>query len=98
MNLHDDSICVEEPDEAGTKVRFEPFVGIGPRLYADLFSTTTREGTRIRRKDAAGNVIEGQMWLRIVMSDKTYIQRESDAAQELQNFIGKTEHGEKENS
>jgi hypothetical protein len=88
MDLHSDSICLEEPGAAQQKVSFEPFIGIGPRRYADLFSTTTREGTRIRRKDGAGRVVEGETRIRLSMRDKTYIQREADAAQELWDFIG----------
>ena len=89
IDLHNDSIAVEEQQEGEhSKVQFEPFVGIAPRHYDVLFSTTTPEGKRIRRKDTAGNVIEGQTLIRISMSDRTYIQRESEAARELQEFIG----------
>lgn len=90
IDLHNDSIAVEEQQEGEQpKVRFVPFVGIAPRRYDALFSTTTQEGTRIRRKDAAGNVVEGQIRVRIAMSDRTYIQRESEAARALKDFIGR---------
>jgi len=94
IELHNDSIAVEEQEEGDhPKVRFEPFVGIAPRRYEALFSTTTPEGTKIRRKDAAGRVIEGEAYVRISMSDRTYIQREADAASLLQELIGKAENG-----
>jgi deoxycytidylate deaminase len=94
MELHGDSIAVEEqhPGEF-PKVRFEAFVGVAPRRYDALFSTTTPEGTRIRRKDGAGKVIEGETTIRISMSDRTYIQRESDSARMLKDFIGKAQNG-----
>ena len=90
IDLHKDSIVVEEEHKDGhSKVRFEPFIGIAPRRHDILFSTTTPEGTRIRRKDAAGKVVEGQTHIRMSMLDRTYIQRESDAAQWLKDFIGR---------
>lgn len=99
INLHDDAIGVEEQREGEhPKVRFEPFVGIAPRRYEALFSTTTPEGMRIRRKDATGKVMEGEVHIRISMSDRTYIKRESDVARELQDFIGKPHNGNEENS
>jgi deoxycytidylate deaminase len=94
IELHDDSIAVEEQLEGDhPKVQFEPFVGVAPRRYGILFSTTTTEGTRIRRKDSAGNVIEGQTNIRLVVSDRTYIQRESDEARLLEEFVGRPRNG-----
>lgn len=99
IDMHDDAIAVEEQDESGeySKVRFEPFVGIAPRRYDALFSTITPEGTRIRRKDPSGRVLEGETHIRLSMSDGTYIQRESDAARELEDFIGTRQNGTEEN-
>jgi deoxycytidylate deaminase len=90
------AICVEEGSDTTFKVKFEPFVGIAPRRYTDLFSTTTRDGLRIRRKDSAGRVIEGQLQLRISMTDTTYVEREAEAARELKEFIGEPDHGTEE--
>jgi deoxycytidylate deaminase len=90
MDLHNDSIALEEGLETKDKVRFEPFVGVAPRRYTDLFSATTREGIRLRRKDASGKVIEGELRLRISMADSTYMQREANVAQELKDFIGES--------
>ena len=42
--LHADSIVVAaEPDEKDPRVRFEPFVGIGPRRYLTLFEARERK-------------------------------------------------------
>lgn len=55
MRLHYDSIIsnfVPHP-EPGKKdgVRFEPFVGLGPRKFIDLFSLRLSRGEELRRKD-----------------------------------------------
>lgn len=51
--LYPDSIAVDEPGGGRDKVSFEPFVGIAPRLYMNLFSM---DG--VKRKDKDGKVIE----------------------------------------
>jgi deoxycytidylate deaminase len=57
--LHEDAITVDEP-EAG-KVRFEPFIGVGPYRFIDLFSQKTRIGIKLKRKDKnTGKVIKWQ--------------------------------------
>jgi len=53
MDLHPDAICLAHEDDDGTsegKVRFEPFVGIGPRRYIDLFSMTLSRGKKSKRE------------------------------------------------
>jgi deoxycytidylate deaminase len=39
-------------------VCFEPFVGVGPRRFFDLFSTQLGSGYPIRRKDESGRLME----------------------------------------
>ena len=48
-SLYDDSIVVDSPDKVSGKVAFEPFVGVSPVIYLDLFSS---EG---KRKTASGD-------------------------------------------
>lgn len=50
-DLHEDSITFSA-DEAETKVLFEPFIGISPRRYRDIFE-------KKKRKDATG---KAQLW------------------------------------
>jgi len=38
-------------------VRFEPFVGVGPRRFFDLFSLHLGSGNELRRKDKEGRVV-----------------------------------------
>lgn len=43
-DLHSDSIVVaSEPNEEDDRVRFEPFVGLGPRRYLELFEAPERK-------------------------------------------------------
>lgn len=57
--LHGDAIAVglSRTGTAG-RVRFEPFVGIGPRKFFDLFSTELSSGYRVTRKNNDGTTIE----------------------------------------
>jgi deoxycytidylate deaminase len=64
LTLHDDAIAIEEPFDADGgatvgphKVIFEPYIGIGPRRYLDLFSMKLSSGWRLRRKEE-GRLIE----------------------------------------
>ena len=47
--LHSDAISVDGPAEG--KIPFEPFMGIGPRRFFDLFSLTLSTGYTIERKE-----------------------------------------------
>jgi len=87
--LHDDSIDAESSSKANkakqTKVKFEPFVGIGPRKFVDLFSMNLSSGRKIKRKDK-GNVIS---WarrdaeLRVPMRPLSYLDAEIILVNEL---------------
>lgn len=91
LRLHWDSIALKEqggkPDEAcgqHAKVLFEPFIGIGPRRYFDLFSMTLGAGSKVRRKQyrAKGEI---EKWsrtnalLRVTLEDTSYLERENKA-------------------
>ena len=41
--FHQDSISLEEQDRDGSRVLFEPFVGVAPRRYLHLFQMVTRK-------------------------------------------------------
>ena len=54
LQFHDDSIAASGEDSAG-KVRFDPFVGIGPRRFFDLFSMQLGSSyPLIRKEDKTG--------------------------------------------
>jgi deoxycytidylate deaminase len=86
--FHNDSIQVGFTDSRSKKtdrpiVRFEPFVGVGPRRFFDLFSVGLGSGYPLERKDASGKV---QTWkvesgrLRLQMLPVSYLDLELVAA------------------
>ncbi len=90
--LHSDSIVVEGEEDAchDSKVHFEPFVGIGPRRYFDLFSLGLSTGYPIERKKD-GRMVDWNSSIarpRVPMHPTTYIDREIAAAGfELKNAM-----------
>lgn len=85
--LHADAIALGADEESvdWEKVAFEPFVGIGPRRYFDLFSMNRSSGYPVVRKDGETKA----KWkrsgasLRVPLRTADYLDRELVAAQEL---------------
>lgn len=92
FDFHADSITSSEKDKDKTnsKVIFEPFVGVGPRCFMNLFSMTLGIGYKLKRKYSDGNVVK---WtrrngrLRIQMLPSSYIERELKTADNLHKKI-----------
>lgn len=86
MELHDDSITTQRCDR---KVLFEPFVGVGPRRFIELFSMNLGTSYRLIRKDK--NTGKRKPWrikegeLRFRMSPSSYLEFELDALLRFQN-------------
>jgi Deoxycytidylate deaminase len=53
QELYPDSIVVDPADSCGDKVRFEPFVGVAPRRYSDLFGLSM-----MKRKSKDGSWLQ----------------------------------------
>jgi len=74
---------VEKKEEAQHQVCFEPFVGIGPRRYIDLFSMVTGTGIPLKRKDKkTGKPVKWdreKATSRLPMLPKSYLDREVTA-------------------
>ncbi|MBL4848020.1 MAG: cytidine deaminase [Planctomycetes bacterium] len=73
------------------KVRFEPFVGVGPRRYFDLFSMTLGMGYPLRRKEKDGTKREWkrpEATPRIPMLATSYLDRETRAIAALDKLMG----------
>ena len=51
LDFHDDSIATGDEEESKKLVKFEPFVGIGPRRFFDLFSMNLGSSYPLVRKD-----------------------------------------------
>ena len=77
LDFHEDSITLNVDDSS--KVRFEPFVGVGPRSFFNLFSVNLGSGYTISRKTEDGKPAQ---WLaktarlRMQMLPTSYIERE----------------------
>jgi deoxycytidylate deaminase len=84
QELYPDSIAVDTPESG--KVLFEPFVGIGPRRYFDLFSMKLGSGYDTKRK-ASGKKAEWNRGEhrgpRIAMAPNSYLEREQLAVAEI---------------
>jgi deoxycytidylate deaminase len=83
LDFHGDSITLSRE---ANKVLFEPFVGVGPRSFFNLFSTSLGGGYPIDRKDDAGQIVKWDPHdcrLRMQMLPTSYIERETSAAAEV---------------
>ena len=75
--------------ESHDKVIFEPFVGVGPRRFFDVFSMKLGSGYDLKRKNKTGDKREWQIAnskLRLLMSPSHYIDLEDDAASSFDQF------------
>jgi len=73
--LHEDSILIDNPKAGKDHVSFEPFVGIAPSRYMDLFSM-------VKRKEANGAIVswkEAGALPRHPGSSPTYIRGERES-------------------
>lgn len=90
LNLHADSITEGFSDDTpDTKLNFEPFVGVGPRRFFDLFSMELGSGYKVKRKDKSGKVLDWKRKtadIRIQMAPITYLELESGATETLKQL------------
>jgi len=86
LDFHKDSIVVEKGEN--NKLRFKPFVGIGPRNFINLFSLSLGVGKELSRKDDEGKSMEKE-WdpksatLRIKGIPSSYKYYEKEAANKI---------------
>lgn len=89
LKLHDDSINTDDVDNVKNRVIFQPFVGIGPRKFIDLFSMNLGSGRKIKRKQNG----ELNKWersdaeLRVPMTVLSYLDAEAILVKELDLLI-----------
>lgn len=85
--LHDDAIRVEDAvvkrgkqQQKDPRIPFEPFIGVGPRRFFDLFSVTHSTGYQIERKNKQGRILDWRpkrdSMPRVPMAPSSYLQRE----------------------
>ncbi|HEU4889169.1 MAG TPA: anti-phage dCTP deaminase [Thermoanaerobaculia bacterium] len=101
LELHRDAIHAyddDRPPACGTPgctdlhaVRFEPFLGVGPHRYVDLFSITSRAGIlRDRKQKASGERIRWDPKTsrpKVEMLPLSYLDLEAKALYELKKLI-----------
>jgi deoxycytidylate deaminase len=89
------SLAVRTASLVGSRTRFEPFLGVGPRRYFDLFSMKLGTGRNIARKDDLGNALvfsPGKANPRVPLATTTYLEEEIEAAgilEDAKELIGK---------
>lgn len=84
-DFHPDSISlgISKDNEFNETVHFEPFVGVGPGKFFDLFSMNLSSGYPLKRKDNDGNIINWKpekAKLRIQMLPCSYLDIETLAS------------------
>jgi deoxycytidylate deaminase len=100
--LHDDAIRVEDSvKKASTRAKdprvpFEPFIGIGPRRFFDLFSMMLSAGYPVERKTKSGKVLQWKPRRdskpRIPMAPSSYLQREVLASRKVYSIFSSREN------
>ncbi|ADG69426.1 CMP/dCMP deaminase zinc-binding protein [Planctopirus limnophila DSM 3776] len=86
LEFHDDSIAPPgtKSEQVNGRVRFEPFVGIGPRRFFDLFSMQLGSSyPLVRKNDESGQKINWSIQdsrSRIQMAPRSYLDSETEAA------------------
>lgn len=107
LELHRDAIfawddvtapaCTDRDCDEAHVVRFEPFLGIGPHRFVDLFSMTTRAGIpRDRKTKASGERIRWDAKTslpKIEMLPMSYLDLEAKALYQLKKFMGAEKGG-----
>lgn len=94
FEFHTDSILSADPgqlrEQEEKTVFFEPFVGVGPRRYLDLFSMKQGAGYSLVRKTADGDTIKwdvGKARLRLQMKPTSYLDSETEASDLFRSLI-----------
>lgn len=91
--FHKDSIESSESSKSSQEVKkviFEPFVGVGPRCFFNLFSINLGTGYKVVRKESDGTVVNWERKngrLRIQMLPSSYIEKELKAADSLNKIV-----------
>jgi deoxycytidylate deaminase len=94
LQLHRDAIVVDDANASdGPRVRFEPFLGIGPHRYVELFSVTTRTGiARDRKSKTSGERIRWNPKTalpKVAMLPLSYLDLEAKALYQLKKLIAR---------
>lgn len=88
LDFHSEAIQLKsEFDSASTDnglVAFEPFVGVGPRRFLDLFSMSLGSGSKLLRKNKDGSIVDwdkASAPIRTPLIPKSYLEIEKAAVE-----------------
>ena len=92
LDFHDDSIVWGiEKDPGDVRVLFQPFVGIGPRRYFDLFSMNLGSSYDLQRKDDDTGLKYDWAFtktrLRVQMNPSSYLALEAKASDYFREIL-----------
>ena len=96
LEFHSDSIVFRSGQSVSDdveKVIFQPFVGIGPRRFYDLFSMSLSSGYEVLRKDDKGETIKWdkdealRSRLRLQMKPSSYLELEAVASKRFKEIL-----------
>lgn len=88
LDFHFESIQLrsefDTTSQANNLVAFEPFIGIGPRRFLNLFSMNLGSGSKLRRKNKDGSTLEwdkATASIRTPLIPKSYLEIEKAASE-----------------
>lgn len=94
--LHGDALLFQDGRTPPTadKVLFEPFLGVGPRRFLDLFSMRIGDGYPLKRKHlgAVASWQKDSAAIRVPMLPTSYLDREEQVAQLVPSLLNKSEN------
>jgi deoxycytidylate deaminase len=96
ITLEDEPAATNKCSKCGRphKIRFEPFSGVGPHRYMELFGLATSEGRRRERKSREGQLIVGEQETPIrPLSPLSYLERERRAGAEIKELLPRASAG-----
>ena len=94
ITFHKDTIALKTSTAQNDKVIFEPFVGVGPRSFFNLFSLNFGSGYTLFRKDNAGKTKSWdakKAYPRVPLLPLSYIEKEQRVAQQTAIILEKLE-------
>lgn len=97
LDFHSESVELKselerEADGERNLVSFEPFIGVGPRRFLDLFSMSLGSGSKLRRKDKSGGILEWDKTtapIRAPLISKSYLEIEKTASEMWDEYTKK---------
>ncbi|WP_429183244.1 hypothetical protein [Aeromonas rivipollensis] len=100
LDFHSESIQLKSELEkfsgdVSELISFEPFIGVGPRRFLDLFSMSLGGGSKMRRKDKSGNTLEwdkSSAPIRTPLVSKSYLEIEKAAAEMWDDYSQSGSH------